>query len=154
MIVQLLQLVCNTNVAFLPSCHPASACLRFWHVPMKNIVVSLISFMLILSSSPAEEPVAPTIPLRDFFRNPETTAYQLSPSGALIGFLKPVDNRLNIWIQAKSGGEAKQITSVKDRDIRGFFWKGDQYLLYLKDNGGDENYHLFVARSDGNSSSL
>jgi dipeptidyl aminopeptidase/acylaminoacyl peptidase len=116
---------------------------------MKNIVVSLISFMLILSSSPAEDPVSPTIPLRDFFRNPETTAYQLSPSGALIGFLKPVDNRLNIWIQPKSGGEAKQITSVKDRDIRGFFWKGDQYLLYLKDNGGDENYHLFVARSDG-----
>src|SRR5271165_661797 len=116
---------------------------------MKNILVSLISFMLIPSLSPAQDSVSPTIPLRDFFQNPQTTGYQLSPSGALIGFLKPVDNRLNIWVQEKSGVEAKQITSVKDRDIRGFFWKGDQYLMYLKDNDGDENYHLYVARSDG-----
>ena len=80
--------------------------------------------MLILSSSPAEDSVPPTIPLRDFFRNPETTGYELSPSGRLIGFLKPVDNRLNIFVQPKSGGEAKQITQVKDRDIRGLFLEG------------------------------
>ena len=116
---------------------------------MKNISVSLLFFMLILSSSPAEDSVPPTIPLRDFFRNPQTTGYELSPSGALIGFLKPVDSRLNIFVQPKSGGEAKQITQVKDRDIRGFFWKGDKYLLYLKDNGGDENFHLYVTGSDG-----
>jgi dipeptidyl aminopeptidase/acylaminoacyl peptidase len=116
---------------------------------MKNISVRLCSFMLILSSSPAEDNVPPIIPLRDFFRNPETTGYELSPSGELIGFLKPVDSRLNIFIQPKSGGEAKQITWVKDRDIRGFFWKGDKYLLYPKDDGGDENYHFYVTRSDG-----
>jgi dipeptidyl aminopeptidase/acylaminoacyl peptidase len=116
---------------------------------MKKISASLLSFMLILSSSPAEDSVPPTIPLRDFFRNPGTTGYELSPSGGLIGFLKPVDNRLNIFVQPKSGGEAKQITQVKDRDIRAFFWKGDNFLLYLKDNGGDENFHLYVSRSDG-----
>src|SRR5580704_626837 len=116
---------------------------------MKNISVSLLFLMLILASSQAEDSVPAPIPLRDFFRNPQTTGYELSPSGALIGFLKPVDSRLNIFVQPKSGGEAKQITSIKDRDIRGFFWKGDQYLLYLKDNGGDENYHLYVARRDG-----
>ena len=108
--------------------------------------------MLILTSSQAEDTVPPIIPLRDFFRNPETTGYEVSPSGELIGFLKPVDHRLNVWVQPKSGGEAKQITNVKDRDIRGFFWKGDKYVLYLKDNGGDENYHIYVAQSDGSSS--
>jgi len=121
-------------------------------VRMKNILSSLISFMLILTSSQAEDSVPPIIPLRDFFRNPETTGYEVSPSGELIGFLKPVDHRLNVWVQPKSGGEAKQITNVKDRDIRGFFWKGDKYVLYLKDNGGDENYHLYVAQSDGSGS--
>ena len=108
--------------------------------------------MLILTSSQAEDTVPPIIPLRDFFRNPETTGYEVSPSGELIGFLKPVDHRLNVWVQPKSGGEAKQITNVKDRDIRGFFWKGDKYVLYLKDNGGDENYHIYVAQSDGSGS--
>jgi dipeptidyl aminopeptidase/acylaminoacyl peptidase len=116
---------------------------------MKNISVSLLFLMLILASSSAEDSVPPPIPLRDFFPNPQTTGYELSPSGALIGFLKPVDSRLNIFVQPKSGGEAKQITQVKDRDIRGFFWKGDKYLLYLKDNAGDENFHLYVTGSDG-----
>ena len=105
--------------------------------------------MSIPSFSPAEDDVPPTIPLRDFFRNPQTTGYELSPSGELIGFLKPIDSRLNIFVQPKSGGEAKQITEVKDRDIRSYFWKGDKYLLYLKDNGGDENFHLYATRSDG-----
>src|ERR1700759_5095336 len=116
---------------------------------MKNISVSLLLLMFIPSFSPAEDDVPPNIPLRDFFRNPETTGYQLSPSGELIGFLKPVDNRLNIFVQPKSGGEAKQITWVKDRDIRGFFWKGDKYLLYLKDNAGGEKYHPFVGPQGG-----
>lgn len=105
--------------------------------------------MSILSSAPADESAPPIIPLRDFFKNPQTTGYELSPSGNLIGFLKPVDSRLNIFVQAKSGGEAKQITQVKDRDIRSFFWKGDKYLLFLKDNGGDENFHLYVTQIDG-----
>jgi dipeptidyl aminopeptidase/acylaminoacyl peptidase len=116
---------------------------------MKNISASLLLLMLIPSFSPADDDVPPTIPLRDFFRNPQTTGYELSPSGELIGFLKPVDSRLNIFVQPKSGGDAKQITEVKDRDIRSFFWKGDKYLLYLKDNGGDENFHLYATRSDG-----
>jgi dipeptidyl aminopeptidase/acylaminoacyl peptidase len=116
---------------------------------MKKIFVRLLFFMLILSTSQAEDSVPPSIPLRDFFRNPQTTGYELSPSGELIGFLQPVDSRLNIFVQPKSGGEAKQITAVKDRDIRSFSWKGDKYLLYAKDNGGDENFHLYVTRSDG-----
>jgi dipeptidyl aminopeptidase/acylaminoacyl peptidase len=116
---------------------------------MKIIPACLLLFMSILSSAPADESAPPIIPLRDFFKNPRTTGYELSPSGNLIGFLKPVDSRLNIFVQAKSGGDAKQITQVKDRDIRSFFWKGDKYLLFLKDNGGDENFHLYVTQSDG-----
>lgn len=116
---------------------------------MKIIPASLLLLMSILSSAPADESAPPIIPLRDFFKNPQTTGYELSPSGNLIGFLKPVDSRLNIFVQAKSGGDAKQITQVKDRDIRSFFWKGDKYLLFLKDNGGDENFHLYVTQIDG-----
>src|SRR5262249_26075425 len=112
-------------------------------------VFSALCFMLILSSSQAQESTPPRIPLQDFFRNPETTAYNLSPSGDLIGFLKPVDNRLNVFVRKRSGGSATQITHVTDRDLHGFFWKGETFVVYLKDSSGDENYHLFVARSDG-----
>jgi dipeptidyl aminopeptidase/acylaminoacyl peptidase len=114
-------------------------------------VFSAVCFMMILSSSLAPESAPPKIPLKDFFRNPETTAYALSPSGDLIGFLKPVDNRLNVFVQKRSGGDATQITHVKDRDIHGFFWKGEMHVVYLKDSSGDENYHIYTAHSDGSS---
>ena len=41
----------------------------------------------------------PLIPLRDFFRNPEKTNYQLSPDGKYLSYLAPFQNRLNIFIQ-------------------------------------------------------
>ncbi|PYK87276.1 MAG: S9 family peptidase, partial [Verrucomicrobia bacterium] len=36
----------------------------------------------------------------------------------------------------------KRITSDKDRDIRNYFWKGNQFVIYAQDNKGDENFHL------------
>jgi len=89
------------------------------------------------------------IPLRDFFRNPETTYYQVSPSGDYLAFLRPYENRLNVWVQPRKGGEPQRVTTVTDRDIAGYFWKTDQYILFVRDSGGDENFHLFVAGRDG-----
>ncbi|MFQ3599495.1 MAG: S9 family peptidase, partial [Chloroherpetonaceae bacterium] len=40
---------------------------------------------------------------------------------------------------------------ITDRDISGFFWKGNDKLLYTRDFGGDENYHIFLATIDGKS---
>jgi len=87
--------------------------------------------------------------LRDFFRNPEKASYQLSLDGEYISFLAPYKNRLNIFVQPRAGGETKRVTSVTDRDISGYFWKGNNYLVYLRDFGGDENFHLFTVNRDG-----
>ncbi len=97
----------------------------------------------------SEHRIRPPIPLRDFFRNPERTAYQISPSGGSIAFLGPYENRLNIWVQSARGGEARRITAVTERDITAYFWKSDQHILFFQDNGGDENFHVFSADPDG-----
>jgi len=97
----------------------------------------------------SEHRIPPLIPLREFFRNPEKTAYQISPSGGSIAFLSPYENRLNIWVQSARGGEARRITSVTERDITAYFWKSDQHILFFQDNGGDENFHVFSADPDG-----
>ncbi|MFC4160950.1 S9 family peptidase [Chitinimonas lacunae] len=91
------------------------------------------------------------VPLRDFFRNPEKAGFQLSPNGKYVSFVQPHENRLNIHVMER-GGEARRVTAVKDRDIRNYFWKGNDFLLYLKDNGGDENFHLFTVDREGKSS--
>src|SRR5260221_14398158 len=97
----------------------------------------------------SENRIPPLIPLRDFFRNPERTAYQISPSGGSISFPSPYENRLKIWVQSARGGEARPITSVTERDITGYLWKSDQHILFFLDSGGDENFYVFSAEPNG-----
>lgn len=95
---------------------------------------------------------SPPIALRDFFRSPDRAAYQLSRSGNWMSFLQPATGeqgaakRMNIFVQAFDGkalvGEPRQLTRESARDIRGYFWKGDDTLLFVKDFGGDENFHV------------
>ncbi|WP_052597066.1 S9 family peptidase [Aureispira sp. CCB-QB1] len=93
--------------------------------------------------------MTPTIPLEDFFKNPEKTAYTLSPNGEYFAFLAPYKDRKNIFVQKIGDKSAHQITKVTDRDLSGFFWANDERLIYVRDFGGDENYHLFSVTKDG-----
>lgn len=56
--------------------------------PVKGILFSFLASLLVSFDGRAESAIPPEIPLRDFFRNPERAAYQLSPSGASIAFLR------------------------------------------------------------------
>ncbi len=87
--------------------------------------------------------------IRDFFRNPEKARFQISPDGEMISYLAPWNNRMNIHVQKIGEKEATRITSVTDRDISGYFWKNKGTLVYTRDFGGDENFHLFIATTDG-----
>jgi dipeptidyl aminopeptidase/acylaminoacyl peptidase len=117
---------------------------------MKHLFVAATSgVMLALSSATfADTATAPQIPMRDFFKNPPSSNYQLSPNGQFISFTQPVADRLNIHVMPRAG-KAKAITAITDRDIRQYFWKGDDHILFLKDNGGDENFHLFAVDKEG-----
>ncbi|HEX4666983.1 MAG TPA: S9 family peptidase [Chthoniobacterales bacterium] len=86
--------------------------------------------------------IPPKIPLRDFFKNPVSRGYDLSPDGETLSFLQPWESRMNIWIRPTAGGEAKRVTSEKDRDIRSYAWKGNKFLVYAMDDKGDENFHI------------
>lgn len=86
--------------------------------------------------------VPPEIPLRDFFKNPVSRGYDLSPDGQTLSFLQPWESRMNIFVRPTAGGEAKRVTSEKDRDIRDYVWKGNKFLVYAMDEKGDENFHL------------
>jgi dipeptidyl aminopeptidase/acylaminoacyl peptidase len=90
------------------------------------------------------------IPLEDFFKNPEKLYYKLSPNGEYVSYMAPYKNRMNIFVQPMNGkSDARRLTSLEDRDIAGYFWANDNRIAYLKDNSGDENYHLFAVNIDG-----
>lgn len=88
------------------------------------------------------------IPLRDFFRNPLESAHQVSPDGRYLSYAAPYESRLNVFVQPIAGGDAARVTNETARDIHGYFWKGDR-ILYSKDFGGDENFHLVSVNLSG-----
>ena len=93
--------------------------------------------------------IAKQIPLEDFFKNPEKSSYQISPDGSFYSFMAPYKNRMNIFIQKISDSSATQLTFEEARDIAGYFWPNNEQIVFLKDEGGDENFHLFGVNIDG-----
>ncbi len=89
------------------------------------------------------------IPLKDFFKNPTATGYQLSPDGKHIAYVAPYKSRMNIYIRPIHSEETTRITSIEDRDISGFFWGNNTRILYVRDFGGDENFHILASNIDG-----
>lgn len=89
------------------------------------------------------------IPLEDFFKNPDKSSYQLSPDGSYYSYMAPYQDRMNVFVQKIGESEAKRITEVTDRDIAGYMWANENRILYLKDNGGDENFALYAVNLDG-----
>ena len=86
------------------------------------------------------------IPRDALFGNPERANVQISPDGKHLSWVAPVDGVLNVWV-APAGdlSKAKAVTEDKARGIRQYFWSyRPDTLLYLRDSGGDENFHLYA----------
>ena len=112
------------------------------------ILVCLISTIVFIQCTPKIKK-APEIALEDFFRNPEKSSYQISPNGEYYSYMAPFQNRMNIFIQKIGADEAIRVTEETDRDIAGYYWANDDRIIYMKDNGGDENYFLVGVNRDG-----
>ncbi len=91
---------------------------------------------------------AKPIPLRDFFKNPQEAGHQISPDGKYLSWVASYERRLNVHVRPLAGGTAVRVTSETARDISGYFWKGDR-ILYVKDFGGDENFHVVSVNLKG-----
>jgi dipeptidyl aminopeptidase/acylaminoacyl peptidase len=133
--------------------NPEAAFAASYHITMKKICALFVVLFATTpiwaqsaspsaSSSTAMNSAPPKIPLRDFFKNPLSRGYDLSPDGNTLSFLQPWESRMNIFIRPTEGGEPRRLTSEKDRDIRDYAWKGNGFILYSMDNKGDENFHL------------
>lgn len=113
------------------------------------IIAFLVACISCIAPNMAIGELPPLIPMRDFFRNPQVTNYQISPNGKYIAFLKPWETRLNIHVQSIGKTTIKRVTSVTERDIHWFHWANDNRLVYPLDKGGDENYHIYAINRDG-----
>lgn len=112
----------------------------------------LFIFALLLLAMPAGSALAampPLLPMEDFFRNPDTAAFSISPDGTRLAFARPWERRMNVYVREIATGNEKRITSATERDIAGFFWKGNDRIVYAQDSGGDENFHVYITDIKG-----
>lgn len=89
------------------------------------------------------------ISLENFFKNPQKTAYSLSPDATHLAFLAPYENRKNIFVQKIGSNEVWRVTNVTDRDLSAYAWANNDRLIYVRDFAGDENFHLFSVTKEG-----
>ena len=118
---------------------------------MKTFVRVLMCLSLLVTAAGAQDKkaagVPPLIDRELIFGNPEIAAAELSPNGQYIAFLKPWKDTRNVYV--KSVGEpfsaARLLTTESKRPVAGYFWTRDsKYILYVKDNDGDENYNVYA----------
>jgi dipeptidyl aminopeptidase/acylaminoacyl peptidase len=119
---------------------------------MKRILLSVATAALLIPAfsaaqapATAAEKVAgvPVIPRSALFGNPEKAQARVSPDGKHVSFIAPKDGVLNVWVGPRSDPSAAK--PVTKRGIRQHFWAYDnKHVLYLQDEGGDENWHLYA----------
>jgi dipeptidyl aminopeptidase/acylaminoacyl peptidase len=115
---------------------------------MKTIkLTTLVLFVIFLVSATAFAQQPPLIDREIFFGNPEYAGAQISPDGKYISFIKPLKDVRNVWVKGinEPFEKARPLTAEKKRPVSGYFWSWDsKYILFTKDNDGDENFNVFA----------
>lgn len=61
----------------------------------------------------------------------------------------PWEHRLNVFVRKVGENKAGRITGARQRDIARYAWANNRRIVYIQDNGGDENFKLYAVDIDG-----
>lgn len=87
--------------------------------------------------------VTALIPRDILFADPDKSFVKLSPNGRMVSFLAPYQGCLNLWIAPLDKPRNAVPITQHPEPIHDYEWSADStQLLYLQDQGGDENWQL------------
>jgi dipeptidyl aminopeptidase/acylaminoacyl peptidase len=122
----------------------------------RNLALVAMSVIVTLGltacgSAPPQEPAATPavsaqmIDREVLFGNPSRFQGRLSPDGTQMSFRAPLNGVMNLWVApAADINAARPITRNTGRGIPSHFWALDsKSVLYIEDQNGDENWHLY-----------
>ena len=103
---------------------------------------TVLALLLSQVRTPAEPP--PLVPRKVLFGNPVRVNPQVSPDGKRLAYLAPDDDDvLQVWVRTLGKKDDRKVTADEKRGVHVFLWTyAPDTLLYLQDQGGDENFHI------------
>ncbi|MFL6373778.1 MAG: S9 family peptidase [Pyrinomonadaceae bacterium] len=112
---------------------------------MKTLLAIALLTCAAVGTAAAQMP--PLIDREVLFGNPEYAGAQISPDGKYISFVKPFNGTMNVWVKGVSEpfAAARPMTNDQKRPVASYFWSRDsRYILFVQDNGGDENFNVYA----------
>jgi dipeptidyl aminopeptidase/acylaminoacyl peptidase len=93
----------------------------------------------------ARAELPPLIPREVLFGNPERVSPKISPDGKRMAWIAPDrKNVRQVWVKTIGKDDDKVVTDDKKRGIRMYEWaENSKVLLYMQDNDGDEDFHVY-----------
>lgn len=86
----------------------------------------------------------------DYFAKPKASSFQLSPNGEYMSYKeKDANGKNHVYVKDIATGDVKRAIEEKDELIKGYGWINDERLVFMMDQGGNENYHLYATNLDG-----
>jgi len=124
---------------------------------MTRLLLAVVLACCVVGSARAQEQdqVVELLDRTLFFADPAISDVQISPDARLMAFLAPFEGVLHLWVKTIHAPftEARRLTGNEEDPSSSYHWSADsRFLLYLRDSGGDENFHLFAIAADTTSS--
>src|SRR5512140_2951516 len=92
----------------------------------RRVVAPALTTLLALTLAGLASAAPPLVPLSTLLGPPDVVAPRLSPDGALLSWLAPVDGALNLFVApADRPGEARAVTHERGRGLQAFDVSGD-----------------------------
>jgi len=88
--------------------------------------------------------------VEDYFAKPRASTFRFSPDGKYMSYREKDENgKRHIYVKEISSGETKRAIEEKGELVRGYGWINNERLVFMMDQGGDENYHVYAVNLDG-----
>lgn len=88
--------------------------------------------------------------VEDYWSKPKQSGFKFSPDGKYFSYREKDEKGKNhLYVKNTSNNEVKRILEEKEELIRGYAWVNNERLIYIQDQGGNENYQLFAVDLTG-----
>lgn len=86
----------------------------------------------------------------DYFAKPKVSSLQFSPNGKYFSYQEKDENgKRHVYVKDLKTGKVTKVLEEGKELIRGYGWINDHRLIYVQDQGGNENYQLYAVDLDG-----